>query len=132
MPVDAERVQAVFLAAVEEEGGAGRAAVLERLCGADAEMLRRLPTLLRAHDAPGRFLEPSAPNLVATVDELPVTERPGAMIGPYRLMEQVGEGGMGLVFVAEQQQPVRRKVALKVIKPGMDTRQVVARFEAER
>src|SRR5262249_47526850 len=62
----------------------------------------------------------------------PVTEGEGTVIGLYTLREQIGEGGMGLVFVAEQQQPVRRKVALKVIKPGMDTRQVVARFEAER
>jgi serine/threonine protein kinase len=68
---------------------------------------------------------------VAATDE-PITERPGTIIGPYKLMEQIGEGGMGLVFVAEQQRPVRRKVALKVIKPGMDTRQVIARFEAER
>jgi serine/threonine protein kinase len=68
----------------------------------------------------------------ATVDEQPLRERPGTVIGPYKLMEQIGEGGMGLVFVAEQQHPVRRKVALKIIKPGMDTRQVVARFEAER
>src|SRR5207247_4232073 len=69
--------------------------------------------------------------VAATLDE-PIAERPGTVIGPYKLMEQIGEGGMGLVFVAEQQHPVRRKVALKVIKPGMDTRQVVARFEAER
>src|SRR5581483_5544824 len=61
-----------------------------------------------------------------------VAERPGTVIGPYKLLEQIGEGGMGLVFVAEQQRPVRRKVALKIIKPGMDTRAVVARFEAER
>jgi serine/threonine protein kinase len=66
------------------------------------------------------------------VDEPTVTERPGTVIGPYKLMEQIGEGGMGLVFVAEQVQPVRRKVALKVIKPGMDTRDVIARFEQER
>src|SRR5581483_10380460 len=59
-------------------------------------------------------------------------ERPGTVIGPYKLLEQIGEGGMGLVFMAEQLQPVRRKVALKVLKPGMDTRQVIARFEAER
>jgi serine/threonine protein kinase len=68
---------------------------------------------------------------VVTVDEHPVSEAPGTVIGPYKLLEQTGEGGMGLVFVAEQQQPVRRKVALKVIKPGMDSRQVIARFEAE-
>ncbi len=68
----------------------------------------------------------------ATDDYAPIAERPGTVIGPYKLMEQIGEGGMGLVFVAEQQQPVRRKVALKIIKPGMDTRDVIARFEAER
>src|SRR5262249_49130547 len=67
-----------------------------------------------------------------TGDEPPISEGEGTVIGPYTLREQIGEGGMGLVFVAEQLQPVRRKVALKVIKPGMDTRQVVARFEAER
>src|SRR5204863_1257845 len=67
-----------------------------------------------------------------TTQELTVSERPGTLIGPYKLREQIGEGGMGLVFVAEQQQPVRRKVALKLIKPGMDSRQVIARFEAER
>src|SRR5262245_35442333 len=59
-------------------------------------------------------------------------ETPGAILGPYKLLEQIGEGGMGLVFVAEQQHPVRRRVALKIIKPGMDSRQVIARFEAER
>ena len=68
----------------------------------------------------------------ATVDFAPPTERVGAIIGRYKLLEQIGEGGFGVVFMAEQQQPVRRKVALKVIKPGMDTRQVIARFEAER
>ena len=67
----------------------------------------------------------------ATV-ELPITERPGTVIGPYKLLQQIGEGGMGTVFMAEQTQPVQRKVALKVIKPGMDSRQVIARFEAER
>src|SRR5262249_5112372 len=71
------------------------------------------------------------PGLVATVDR-PVTEGPGTVIGPYKLLEQIGEGGFGVVFMAEQTEPVRRKVALKVLKPGMDTRQVVARFEAER
>jgi serine/threonine protein kinase len=71
------------------------------------------------------------PALATTVDE-PITERPGTVIGPYKLLEQIGEGGFGLVFMAEQQQPIRRKVALKILKPGMDTRQVIARFEAER
>src|SRR5262249_59350912 len=73
----------------------------------------------------------SVASVVATADE-PVSERPGTVIGPYKLLEQIGEGGFGVVFMAEQQRPVRRKVAVKVLKPGMDTRQVVGRFEAER
>src|SRR5579864_6732302 len=67
-----------------------------------------------------------------TIDEAHLPERPGTIIGPYKLLEQIGEGGFGVVFMAEQTEPVRRKVALKILKPGMDTRQVVARFEAER
>ena len=61
----------------------------------------------------------------------PIAERPGTQIGPYKLLEEIGEGGMGVVYMAQQQEPVRRKVALKIIKPGMDTREVIARFEAE-
>src|SRR5262249_43731985 len=94
----------------------------------DAALRARVENLLKSHKHAGSFLRKP---LAATVDE-PLTERPGTVIGPYTLREQIGEGGMGLVFVAEQQQPVRRKVALKVIKPGMDSRQVIARFEAER
>jgi serine/threonine protein kinase/tetratricopeptide (TPR) repeat protein len=92
---------------------------------------RQIEGLLDMHAQLGSFLEAPAPSLVATVDD-PVRERPGTVIGPYKLLEQIGEGGMGLVFVAEQQQPVRRHVALKIIKPGMDSRQVIARFESER
>src|SRR5207244_8243109 len=88
--------------------------------------------LLKAHEAPGVFLEPAAPKPVPTIEERPVPERPGTVIGPYKLLEKIGEGGFGVVCMAEQTQPVRRKVALKVIKPGMDTREVIARFEAER
>src|SRR5262249_10816112 len=107
-----------------------RAAYLNGACGADPALLANVRELLAAHEKDDGFLDRPPPN--ATVDEQPVTERPGTVIGPYKLKEQIGEGGMGLVFVAEQQQPVRRKVALKIIKPGMDSKQVVARFEAER
>src|SRR5262249_22532290 len=93
---------------------------------------QQVEALLRAQGAAGSFLEPPAPSQVDTVDEQPVSTSPGTVIGPYKLLEQIGEGGFGVVFLAEQTQPVRRKVALKVLKPGMDTRQVVARFEAER
>src|SRR5437868_5697915 len=89
-------------------------------------------SLLEASRRAGRFLEPSAPARGATVDLPPSAERPGTVIGPYTLLQQIGEGGMGTVFMAEQTEPVRRKVALKVIKAGMDSRQVIARFEAER
>jgi tetratricopeptide (TPR) repeat protein len=122
--------QSIFLAALELPTPAERAAYLKGACGADSALLANVQELLAVHEKDDDFLDRPPP--IATVDEHPVTERPGSVIGPYKLMEQIGEGGMGLVFVAEQQRPVRRKVALKVIKPGMDTRQVIARFEAER
>src|SRR5262249_23336866 len=107
------------------------AAYLAEACAGDAKLRHRMEALLRAHAEPDDILD--APDAaVATVDEAPIAERPGSRIGPYKLMEQIGEGGFGLVCVAEQTEPVRRKVALKVIKPGMDSRQVIARFEAER
>ncbi len=87
---------------------------------------------MHAHDATCTFLEDDPAGPEPTEDHQPIAERPGTVIGPYKLMEQIGEGGFGLVFVAEQQHPIRRKVALKIIKPGMDTRDVIARFEAER
>src|SRR5205823_9869089 len=77
-------------------------------------------------------MERPAAALVGTQDGPPAAEGPGAAVGPYKLLEQIGEGGFGIVFMAEQQHPLRRRVALKVIKPGMDTKQVIARFEAER
>jgi eukaryotic-like serine/threonine-protein kinase len=100
-------------------------------CGGDDQLRSRVRELLRANAAAGSFLEPQSDGLIATV-ERPIAEGPGTVVGPYKLLEQIGEGGFGLVFMAEQQKPVRRKVAVKILKPGMDTRQVVARFEAER
>jgi serine/threonine-protein kinase len=110
---------------------AERPAFLAAACAGDEPLQQRLQALLDAHENPGSFLAVQPPSPVATIDE-PVLERPGTIIGPYKLLEQIGEGGFGVVFMAEQTQPVRRKVALKILKPGMDTRQVVARFEAER
>jgi eukaryotic-like serine/threonine-protein kinase len=109
-----------------------REAYLDGVCGPDTRLRGEIESLLRAHDASGDFLKPNDSHPEATAVYAPIAERPGAMVGPYKLMEQIGEGGFGLVFVAEQQQPVRRKVALKIIKAGMDTRDVIARFEAER
>jgi len=121
--------QSIFLAALELQTPAEREAYLKGACGADAAMLSNVQGLLAVHEEGDNFLDRSP--LDATTNEPPAA-RPGTHIGPYKLLEQIGEGGMGLVFVAEQQQPVRRKVALKLIKPGMDTKQVIARFEAER
>src|SRR5436190_14085258 len=109
-----------------------RAAYLDQTCGADPELRREVESLLRAHDAPGSFLQDTPDRPEATVDTPAILEGPGTVIGPYKLLQQIGEGGMGVVYMAEQQEPVRRKVALKIIKPGMDSAQVIARFEAER
>src|SRR5262245_35359520 len=135
MRVDVNAAKAIFMTALEKTVPAERAAFLIAACSNDDALRRRVEILLKAHDDPGSFMEspvagPAAAVVAASAEA--VTERPGTVIGPYKLMEQIGEGGMGLVFVAEQEHPVRRKVALKVIKPGMDTRQVIARFEAER
>jgi serine/threonine protein kinase/Flp pilus assembly protein TadD len=122
--------RAVFLAALDCHGTDEQNRFLEQACGADAALRTRVEELLRAHRDAGAFLC-GAEKLDATSDQ-PITERPGSVIGPYKLLEQIGEGGFGVVFMAEQQEPIRRKVALKVLKPGMDTRPVIARFEAER
>src|SRR5262245_12574960 len=127
----AHSVESIFLAALEEPAPEKRAAYLDEACRDDMELRRQVERLLRAQPRVGVLLESPAPALVGTGDE-PSRGGPGTMIGLYKLLEQIGEGGFGVVFMAEQTQPVRRKVALKVLKPGMDTRQVVARFEAER
>src|SRR5262245_52091241 len=123
--------ESLFDEAVGKKGEA-RASFLNEHCGGDVALRRRLEALLRAADNPDPFLEAPAPAPVATIDEVPATERPGAMIGPYKLLERIGEGGMGAVWMAQQQEPVRRLVAVKLIKAGMDSSQVIARFEAER
>jgi serine/threonine protein kinase/Flp pilus assembly protein TadD len=121
----------VFLAAVEKHAPDQWPAYLDQACAEDADLRRRVEALLRGHQQPNSLLDAPAPALLATAAES-VGERPGTVIGPYKLPEQIGEGGFGVVFLAEQTRPVRRRVALKVLKPGMDTRQVVGRFEAER
>ena len=125
------RIDEIFWGALQLASDEERRTYLERACGPDQELRQLVDKLLRAQPKAAAFLEQPFAGPRAAADEA-ITERPGTVIGSYKLMEQIGEGGMGLVFVAEQQQPVRRKVALKVIKPGMDTRHVIARFEAER
>ncbi len=123
------QAKSIFLAALEGHSPEQWPAFLERACGGDAGLRAEVEKLLHARAELGSFHE--APRSGTTVDAA-VGEQPGAAIGRYKLLEQIGEGGFGVVFMAEQQQPVRRRVALKVLKPGMDTRQVVARFEQER
>jgi len=112
-----------------------RAAFLDLACAGDASLRGRLQVLLQSNESAGGFLEPSSPadgpNATVPVT-LPVTERPGDTIGRYKIREKLGEGGCGSVYVAEQTEPVRRRVALKILKLGMDTRSVIGRFEAER
>ncbi|HLN07160.1 MAG TPA: serine/threonine-protein kinase, partial [Acidimicrobiales bacterium] len=129
-----ELAKSIFLDALEIASARDRLAYLDGRCRADSGLRAEVETLLRHQEQLGDYLERPALDANATPDlaPRPLTEGPGTVIGPYKLMEQIGEGGMGVVFVAEQSQPVRRKVALKVIKPGMDTKQVIARFEAER
>jgi serine/threonine protein kinase/WD40 repeat protein len=128
----ADPIESVFADALQQPSPEERAAFLNQACADNPVLRGRVEALLKAHDRAGSFLSERSVRPQATEDYEPITERPGTVIGPYRLMEAIGQGGFGLVFVAEQQQPVRRKVALKIIKPGMDTREVIARFEAER
>ena len=121
----------LFVAALGRTNPSERAAFLDATCGVNEELRAQIEMLLREHENLGSFLEAPALAPAIAVNE-PASERPGTLIGPYKLLELIGEGGMGLVYVAEQQKPVRRRVALKIIKPGMDSRQVIARFEAER
>jgi non-specific serine/threonine protein kinase/serine/threonine-protein kinase len=127
-----DRIDEIFWEASHLAPGGPRDAYLARACGEDRRLRRRVEKLLRVQPQVERFLERPFAGPAATADWPAACEGPGTVVGPYKLLEQIGEGGMGLVFMAEQQQPLRRKVALKVLKPGMDTRQVIARFEAER
>jgi eukaryotic-like serine/threonine-protein kinase len=121
----------VFIAALEKNDPTKRQVYLDDVCRGDPALRRGVEALLELHEQAGSFLERPSPALAVTVDN-PLREAPGTTIGPYKLLEQIGEGGFGVVFMAEQVRPISRRVALKVLKPGMDTRQVVARFEAER
>ena len=130
----APNVEELFFAALELEEPGGPLGVprqgLRRYGAAASRRASSSPSTPEASD----FLEAPAsmPTVTAAHDSRPGVEEPGTVIGPYKLLEPIGEGGMGVVYMAEQAEPVRRRVALKVIKPGMDTKQVVARFEAER
>src|SRR5262245_22578541 len=104
-----------------------RAEFLDAACAGNPQLRSEVEGLLQEHDGASRFMNRPAAQPPATDIFRPITEGPGTLIGPYKLLQQIGEGGFGVVYMAEQQRPVRRKVALKIIKPGMDTREVIAR-----
>src|SRR5207248_3240186 len=127
--------ESIFDEALRKPSTAARAAYLDQACGMDARLRREVEALLISHERATGFLE-SPPTGVGPRDVQPTvapdqTPPPmhtvGSVVGPYKLLQQIGEGGMGVVFMAEQLRPVRRRVALKIIKPGLDTRQLNAR-----
>ena len=130
MPQDLQRARELFLHAVGQVPPEQWDAYLAEACGADDELRRQVAHLLQVHHEAGSFLDRPAEVLAATAAFQ--GETPGTAIGPYKLLEQIGEGGMGTVWMAQQTEPVKRLVALKLIKAGMDSKQVLARFEAER
>ena len=123
-----ERIKEIFAQALEKKSPVEREEFLAEACQGEPELRREVESLLRAGEQAGDFLGQTMRIPGAGF----VTESTGTMIGRYKLLQQIGEGGFGAVFMAEQMEPVRRKVALKIIKAGMDTREVIARFEAER
>jgi serine/threonine protein kinase/tetratricopeptide (TPR) repeat protein len=121
--------ESLFAAALAKTSAGERRAFLDQACAGDPALRQRVERLLAADQRTAGILEhgpdPGPP-------DAPPPERPGAAVGPYKLIEPIGEGGMGAVWLAQQTEPVRRLVAVKLIKPGMDSKQVIARFEAER
>lgn len=134
MPIHPNRVQAVFLAAVELPNPVERDQFLKEECGGDRELRARVEALLHAHGESSELPRAGTQNVAAALRATAngSTTAGSLITGRYRLLEEIGEGGMGSVWVAQQMQPVRRRVAIKLIKPGMDSRQVLARFEVER
>ena len=129
-------IRDIFSAAIEIQSAGERRKYLDEACGGDSVLRDEIEALILAHLQAGSFFaddqEPQNPALEETVQRSRTDDTAGNTIGPYKLLQQIGEGGMGSVWMAEQQQPVRRMVALKIIKAGMDSSQVIARFEAER
>jgi eukaryotic-like serine/threonine-protein kinase len=134
MPAPPKSEKEIFYEALDRPDSAERSAFLEEACAGDLERRRRIEALLAAHAEAGEFLkgEPGPPEEAGPIPKTPIAEGPGSDIGRYHLLQKIGEGGFGVVYMAEQREPVKRRVALKIIKLGMDTKQVVGRFEAER
>jgi serine/threonine protein kinase/tetratricopeptide (TPR) repeat protein len=131
MPAAPPDIHAIFNEAVARESDEDRLRYLDEVCREAPDVRWRVEALLRAHSDAGGFFGGQA-TIPPPTEIRAGAEQPGDTIGPYKLLQQIGEGGMGVVYMAEQTEPVERRVALKIIKPGMDTRQVIARFEAER
>nr|MBC8218108.1 protein kinase [Planctomycetota bacterium] len=127
-----KNVKLIFAEALEKSTTAERATYLNEACSEDSDLRAEVEDLLKAHEQAGDFMEAPALEAEVTLGDPALTEGPGSVIGRYKLLEKIGEGGFGVVWAAAQKEPVKRRVALKIIKLGMDTRQVVARFEAER
>src|SRR5215475_1163436 len=129
MSAPATRAADIFTEAFSVPVGE-RAAFLAQACGGDEQLRQKVEALLKTHEEIGDFLEEALDQAAskARLTAMADVER----IGRYKLLQQIGEGGCGVVYMAEQEEPVRRRVALKIIKPGMDTKSVIARFEAER
>jgi len=128
---DLRRIKPIFSEAIDKKGS-DRESYLNEICGKDLELKAKVKALLGAHEKAGDFLESPILDTDVILDESIVSEDSGTIIGRYKLLEKIGEGGMAVIYMAEQEEPIRRKAALKIIKLGMDTRQVIARFEAER
>ncbi len=133
MTIDPQRAQALFLAAVELSEPTARRELLDRECAGDDPLRQRVTALLGAHAAAKGFGDKASRDAFEVTIDSSIGMHSGSMVdGRYKLIEAIGEGGMGTVWLAEQKEPVKRKVAIKLIKAGMDSRQVLARFEAER
>ena len=127
MTTNFERLREIFHAAVEGHAPGEWEAYLDQACDGDPELRRQAALLLEAHAAGVSLPVPDSPTVGVDVFDAADAEVAGTMIGPYKLLQAIGEGGMGTVFMAEQEHPVRRRVALKLIRAGHDSRQVVAR-----
>ena len=132
MPIETSHVKSIFHAAIEFESTEDRSAYLDEACRDQPKLRSEIESLLAAHVEDDGFISQFIPAVTPTADSSLMGDLIGSHVGPYVLREQIGEGGMGVVYVAEQAEPLKRKVALKIIKPGMASDEVVARFQAER